>query len=164
MKISEGSIRPVTEQEKKSPLVWRRQHQHVHEHGKDHLPADKLGMLLSFLCLVHCILGPILIVALPGLGWLFGSELTHLILLLLVIPVAYFSFFKTYRSHGFKSPILWGSLGISFLALALWVPEQALEFSEPLSFFELESLFSVTGASFLAYAHYRNFRQCQCRD
>lgn len=145
-------------------------HKHVHAHGKDHIPADKVGIALSMLCLVHCLLGPILIVLLPGLGGLLGGELFHWLMLALVIPVAYYSFLKTYRSHGFKQAIQIGSVGVAFLILGVLIPElfhvhdhDYIETSL-LSMNSLETAFTVFGGLVLAFAHYKNYQQCQCKD
>lgn len=152
-------------------------HKHVHEHGKDHIPTDKMGMLLSFVCLVHCLLGPIVLIVVPGLSGSFGHELFHWVMLLFVIPVAAFSFVKSYQSHKIKFPLQLGSLGILFLLIGVLAPEYfGHDFlhshdthhdhgaNEALNMDTFETAFSVLGGIFLAYAHYFNLKQCQCKD
>ena len=146
----------------------KKAHKHVHAHGKDHIPADKVGIALSMMCLVHCLLGPILIVLLPSLGGFLGGESFHWLMLALVIPVAYYSFFKTYRSHGFKQAIQIGSVGVAFLVLGVLIPELIHEHDHSetglLSMHSLETAFTVFGGLVLAFAHYKNYQQCQCKD
>lgn len=54
---------------------------------------DRLGALLSGLCLAHCLLLPVALIAVPGYA-AFGAELgaahetTHLVLAALLLPVA----------------------------------------------------------------------------
>lgn len=150
-------------------------HVHVHEHGKDHLPTDKVGMALSFLCLIHCLIGPFLLIAIPGLKVSLDHEVFHWIMLGLVIPVACFSFIRSYKSHNIKFPLKLGSVGILFLLVGVIVPEiyghdhvlhdgDSDHFGEHLNVETLETVFTVIGGLILAYAHYFNFRQCQCKD
>lgn len=143
-------------------------HHHVHEHGKDHIPTDKIGMALSFLCLVHCLAGPILLVALPSLGQFISHEAFHIIMLGFVIPVAALSFIKSYKSHGIKLPLKLGATGALFLVLGILIPaligHDHAHHDEHLNLQTLETAFTVLGGIVLAYAHYINFKQCQCKD
>jgi hypothetical protein len=143
-------------------------HDHVHEHGKDHIPTDKIGMALSFICLIHCLAGPILLILLPGLNQFISHDAFHVVMLGFVVPVAALSFFKSYKSHGIKLPLKLGAAGTVFLVLGILIPmlmghDHALH-DEHLNTSTLETGFTVLGGIILAYAHYINFKQCQCKD
>ena len=143
-------------------------HVHVHEHGKDHIPADKVGIALSIVCLIHCLLGPILLIFLPQLSKSLGHEYFHWIILLLIVPIAAWSFIKSYQSHKIVRPLQLGVVGVMFLVLGILIPEllgghtHEIE-SSALSLESLETAFTVLGGMILAYAHYVNLKQCQCR-
>ena len=82
---------------------------------------DRLGMWLSGLCLIHCILLPILFVLIPILG-LESFNLTevseryiHSIFFVFIILIGIFSFYPAYKIHNKKKPFLLFLLGCSFL-------------------------------------------------
>ena len=56
---------------------------------------DRCGIVVSFTCLLHCLLLPILLIFFPTFGY-FSSPLFHLIFLILVISIALFSFRHAY--------------------------------------------------------------------
>jgi hypothetical protein len=63
---------------------------------------DRVAITLSGLCLVHCLLLPTFIVALPLLGQ-FSETHFHAQMLLVVVPVSLFAFGLAYRRHGSKA-------------------------------------------------------------
>ena len=73
---------------------------------------DRVGIIVSATCILHCLLTPIAIIALPmilniGVG---GEEL-HLLFATLAIPIAAFLLGKGYKYHGQKRPIFMQSRG-----------------------------------------------------
>lgn len=91
--------------------------------------ADKFGILLSQLCLVHCLALPALLALLPSqrLEFLDGGESLHTAILVLASPTAIFALLSGRRVHQKNFPLVLGLLGLGFL----W--------AEPL----LETLFRV---------------------
>jgi len=60
---------------------------------------DKIAVVLSGLCLLHCLLLPFLLAFLPFLGQ-FGDDHFHAEMLIFVIPVSAIALFVGYRRHG----------------------------------------------------------------
>jgi hypothetical protein len=89
---------------------------------------DKMAVLLSGICLVHCFLPPLIIsIGIMGFaGELPESEWVHLVLLFPVITLALFSLPASYRGHRSRWPTILAAIGITGLSAALIAPE-ALE-------------------------------------
>ena len=73
-----------------------------------------MAISLSGLCLVHCLLLPFIIVALPLLVQFNGAHF-HAQMLIVVIPVSLFAFAIAYRRHRNKAIIAWGIAGITIM-------------------------------------------------
>jgi len=109
---------------------------------------DGLGVFLSGLCAVHCVLGLVL-VPLLGLG---GSALLspriHEVGLALAIAVGVVTLGLSALRHGRLRPALIGAAGLALMALALGVGHGAGE-----------ALLTIAGVSLVASAHWQNLRQ-----
>jgi hypothetical protein len=75
---------------------------------------DRLAITLSGVCLLHCLLLPFIIVALPLLVQFNGKHF-HLQMLVAVIPVSLIAFAIAYPRHGNKTIIAWGLVGIAIM-------------------------------------------------
>lgn len=117
--------------------------------------VDRFAISLSILCLVHCLLLPVLFVMLPSLGTsLLGSESMHTWLVYAVIPSSLFALGMGCRKHRRGSFILLGMIGLGFLLLGIAIEEVSLS--------EIwEKLFTVFGALLIAFAHFRNYQLCR---
>jgi hypothetical protein len=108
---------------------------------------DGIGVLLSGLCAVHCVLS-ILLVSLLGLG---GSVLLapeiHRVGLGLAIVVGVVTLGIGALRHGLPGPLMIGTAGIALMALAL-----AAGHGLP------EALLTISGVALVATAHIRNLR------
>ena len=76
---------------------------------------DTIGILVSFLCLVHCLALPLLISALPALGWLAPDERLHWMLTFLAVPVAIWALWPGYRIHRSAWVLAGGMLGVGLM-------------------------------------------------
>lgn len=76
------------------------------------LNIDGLGMLISSLCLVHCLGTPLLLLALPAAGWLAPDERIHHLLTALAVPVALLALVPGYRLHRRAGVPAAGLLGV----------------------------------------------------
>jgi predicted neutral ceramidase superfamily lipid hydrolase len=75
---------------------------------------DRTGICVSVLCLVQCLLLPLLVVAAPVLSVPFlDTELFHLLLLGLIVPIAAAAFYLGYRAHANRSTVAIGGAGIA---------------------------------------------------
>lgn len=112
---------------------------------------DNLGMLVSSLCLIHCLAFPLLLLALPTLGWLSPDENVHWTLTLVAVPVAVVALLPGYRVHRSLKVLLGGLVGVSCMLLA------------PLLLSDLtEELFASLGAVLVVCAHLANRRLLRC--
>lgn len=119
---------------------------------------DKLGIWLSGLCLIHCILLPILFVLFPLLGLkefklVENSELyVHSLFFVFIILIGIFSFYPAYKIHKRKKPFCLFLLGSSFLI-------STIIFHEYLE--EIELYLNLVGSIILIYSHFKNKKHCK---
>ncbi|OFC70340.1 MerC domain-containing protein [Alteromonas confluentis] len=116
--------------------------------------GDKIAIALSSLCVVHCIITPILLIALPALGGVafLDHEVFHQILLFFVLPVGVIAITAGYRHH--KSAAILGSglLGLLLLTLAGTIAHDLVG--------EIgETVLTIVASLFIVYAHIQNYRQ-----
>ena len=111
---------------------------------------DHAAIALSGLCFVHCLLLPIIIVALPLLGQ-FSETHFHAQLLIVVVPVSLFAFALGFRRHANTASIAGGIAGISLLFIGGTVAHANFG---PLA----DSLLTMAGSIVLATSHYYNNR------
>ncbi|MEM8799136.1 MAG: MerC domain-containing protein [Pseudomonadota bacterium] len=110
---------------------------------------DAIGIGLSGLCIVHCLLMPLVVVALPALA---GSTVEgvwgHALLLAIAIPVSVTAFVSGLRSHGGVRPSIIGGLGLLLMTSALlpWWTEAG------------ERAITIIGVVVLASGHFINQR------
>lgn len=135
---------------------------------------DRLGICLSVLCLVHCLLTPFILGLVPvGAALGFWQHGFHQVFLLIVPFVALIAFIPGWRRHGDARVWYWGGSGILLLTVGVAVAEffgheAASSFSTDFSihFGPLfgEILFTVAGGVCLIRAHLLNRALCVCCD
>jgi hypothetical protein len=109
--------------------------------------ADQLGIGLSGLCLVHCLLTPLVIILIPAIEVSVYHEMFHRSLLMVLPLIALGAFIPGYRRHGQLSVFLWSIPGLALIALG------ALAFENNLW---LQTLTSIAGSALLIRAHFIN--------
>lgn len=123
---------------------------------------DKFAISLSAVCLVHCLLTPVLITLIPVLSVsaLIEDLLFHQLMLWLVIPSSVVALSLGCHQHRLRSIVVTGLLGmlilvcVAFLGHDLFSPIQ-------------EKVATSIGGLILAVSHYLNYRACQsivCED
>jgi hypothetical protein len=119
---------------------------------------DRWGIFLSSLCAIHCLVTPILLLALPVLGGYFENQMVHIIMALFVVPVGAFAFWSGYKHHKKMYLLVLGFVGLSLVGGAPLVHD----------FFHIElmreDLMTIFGSTILIGAHLLNRRACQCDD
>ncbi len=121
---------------------------------RSHSFWDQVGMMVSSLCFVHCVVTPIFILSLPWLGEYFHDPLFHIFIFLLVVPIGLYAFFQGYSHHKNKSVLALGIPGLFAVGLGAFVPERiAHQIGH-------ESL-TIVGSILLISAHYINRRVCR---
>ena len=108
---------------------------------------DRVGVILSGLCALHCLAGLLLVAGL-GLGgqFLLAPEI-HRVGLALAIVVGAATLVLGVVRHGDPVPLQVGAAGIAFMAFALFVGHGTAE-----------AVLTIMGVSLLAWAHLRNLR------
>ena len=108
---------------------------------------DRVGVLLSGLCAVHCLLGIVLVSVLGLGGQALLAPAIHEVGLALAIAVGAVTLGLGVLRHGRRGPLLIGTCGLALMASALAVghglPEAAL---------------TIAGVVLVATAHIRNLR------
>ncbi|WP_395392521.1 MerC domain-containing protein [Novosphingobium sp. BL-8A] len=113
---------------------------------------DRAGVVLSGLCAVHCVLGVVL-VGFLGLGgdFLGGKVLLspeiHRVGLMLAVIVGVISLGFGVARHRRVAPMVIGGLGLTLMGAAILVGHGFAE-----------SVLTIIGVSFVAFAHIRNMR------
>ena len=108
---------------------------------------DRIGVLLSGLCAVHCLLGVVLVSVL-GLGaGVLASPSIHRVGLVLAVVVGAVGLGFGMRRHGRAAPLVIGAGGLALMAAAV-----AVGHGLP------EAVLTVAGVGLVAFAHIRNLR------
>lgn len=116
---------------------------------------DRIGMFLSSLCLVHCILLPVLLLLLPAVATNFIGDhgTVHTVLFGLVTTAALFAFTPGYRVHRHLGPCLISIVGIGLLFIATFYAHETVGHDG-------ETPLSVVGSLILIAAHFVNHKLC----
>ena len=118
--------------------------------GKESFDAklDKISVLISVVCLVHCVSFPVLLLIGSSISALafFSDHLLHQVLLFIVLPLSYFSLVGGYRTHGNRYMGILAIVGISFLGLGVYFHD----------YVAVELSLTIVGSVFLASAHLFN--------
>lgn len=115
---------------------------------------DRLGISASLICILHCILTPILVISIPVAGELASHEWFHGSMILIVVPVAVWALWNGYRLHRNPTVIWLGIAGVLSMILALVLGSKN---------FNVEFIFMIIAGSLLASAHWLNLRVCRRR-
>ena len=111
---------------------------------------DRAGILVSSLCLLHCMALPLVAFSIPSLGALVAvnETLVHIMLLGCALPISYFAFRHGYTHHQDVKIVVLGVSGLVLLILGI-----SHLFGE-----SSELWLTVPGAILLFMAHMRNWR------
>lgn len=108
---------------------------------------DGFGVVLSGLCVVHCVLGLVLVTVLGLGGGVLLSPRIHETGLALAIGVGVLTLGLSAFRHGRLAPALIGACGIALMASALFVGHGTGE-----------AVLTIAGVALVATAHIRNLR------
>ena len=118
---------------------------------------DRLGICLSVICLIHCLLTPFIFGLLPvGVTLGFWQHGFHEVFLLLVPMVALLAFIPGWRRHRDMRVWYWAAAGIGFLAVGVALGDT---FSV-----QAEIVPTLIGGTCLIRAHLLNRELCVCCD
>jgi len=122
---------------------------------KYRLAWDKLGIVLSVVCLVHCLMLPVAIAMLPFVAaqWLEAGEF-HVATALTLVPVALLAMLPGLRLHGRKSVAAAMAAGLLLISTAAFAGERLLSQ-------EWTTGLTVAGGLILVTAHAANLVLCR---
>lgn len=111
------------------------------------IESDKLGILTSCLCMIHCLSGPILLMlGITAAGQtLMNEEIIHIGLLVPILLIALLSLPSGYKKHRHPIPSLLAFLGIVCMISALLIEN-------------LELILTIMASCILITAHLSNLK------
>ena len=117
---------------------------------------DNLGITISSVCAIHCVLLPAIFIIAPY-SFLASHEF-HEALIYFILPCAAFAFTLGCRKHGDIKVAIMGSFGIILLASSILLHEvfHSEEHSEELTTVPI----TVAGSIMLILSHLRNRKLC----
>jgi carbon starvation protein CstA len=117
--------------------------------------TDKFAISLSMLCAIHCLLLPLLLVALPSFGALkLQNEAFHFWMLAAVIPTSIYALTIGCKKHQRYRLLSWGISGLILMLMAVF-------FGHDIAGKSGEKILTLLGAILVIIAHWGNFRRCQ---
>jgi hypothetical protein len=121
--------------------------------------ADAAGVALSIACGVHCLLTPILLIALPALGEAFHRPIVHRVIAIGVTVIAAYALWRGYRRHGHLLPMALGFAGVLTIWAAAFLPHHAHAHDH----FHLPAgtIVTMLGSLMLITGHLLNIRTCR---
>ncbi len=116
---------------------------------------DKLAIGISFVCIAHCFLLPVLLVMFPVVFALpLEGESFHQLLVLLVLPTSLIALITGCRKHNRNAVLFWGISGLSIvLFAALFGHDTVGELGE--------KILTLVGSLMVAWGHFKNYRLCR---
>ena len=117
--------------------------------------TDKFAIGLSMLCAIHCLLLPLLLVALPSISALqLQNEAFHFWMLAAVIPTSIYALTIGCKKHQRYRLLSWGISGLILMLMAVF-------FGHYIAGESGEKILTLLGAILVVVAHWGNFRRCQ---
>ena len=148
-------LSPIAPKVKPHPIripVIRAQHQPaetVPRHSSTTSVLDGLAVCASTICMVHCLLLPVLLAALPALAtWFDPGESFHRLVLAFAVPTSAMALVGGWRVHRAVPPVVLGIAGLMLMTIGVVIAGHPL----------LETDVSVAGSLMLAFAHIANWR------
>jgi hypothetical protein len=86
----------------------------------------KVGLSLSFLCAIHCLAMPFILVALPIVGESYLNENGELVLIVSSLVLGVFILIKDYKRHFNKVPLMLFSLSFLLVLVHLILHKHSL--------------------------------------
>ncbi len=108
---------------------------------------DRVGVLISGLCALHCIVGLVVVTVLGLGGEALLSPAIHRVGLAIAVVVGAFTLGLGALRHGKRGPLVIGCAGLALMATSLFVSHGAAE-----------AFLTVPGVALVAFAHIWNLR------
>jgi hypothetical protein len=114
---------------------------------------DRIAVGLSGACAVHCLLTPVLLIALPAFGSVLSDAQFHVAMLVLVLPISGYALFSGCRQHRSPAAVLPGSLGLCVLVVSALCGHRLFGESG-------ERVVTILGSGLVAISHFLNIARC----
>lgn len=126
--------------------------------SRTHNMMDRVGMLLSAVCMAHCALLPVIVVLGVASHANVGitDKFVHIGVGAIVIPVSILAFWGGWVRHGRNDVVAVGFAGVVFVVLGMTVAHEQFGLVG-------DALVTSIGSMMLIYAHWQN-RACACSD
>ena len=111
---------------------------------------DNVGVVVSSLCVVHCVGLPLMAAILPFLSWV-PDERVHWLLTFLAMPVGCLALIPGYLRHRRRQVPLLGGMGLALMVSAPMLPWAGIE-----------QLVTTLGGFSVVAAHLANRAHCSC--
>ena len=116
---------------------------------------DAIAVVLSGVCMLHCLALPLLLTISPILNVTLLSETVfHVLLLVFILPTSVIALTIGCRSHKDKITLVLGALGLSILTITAFFGHQLVGLTG-------ERILPSFGGLILASAHIQNYRCCR---
>lgn len=116
---------------------------------------DRLGIVLSTLCMVHCLVTPLLILSLPLMArYYLLHPYFHWILAVVLLPLGLFAFARGYQRHHQKAVWYLGLPGLFLVAVSPLILHETQTLGP-------EPLWVSIGSVLLVAAHWKNQKSCR---
>ena len=116
---------------------------------------DAIAVVLSGVCMLHCLALPLLLTISPILNVTLLSETVfHVLLLVFILPASVIGLTIGCRSHKDKITLVLGALGLSILTITAFFGHQLVGLTG-------ERILTSFGGLILASAHIQNYRCCR---
>lgn len=113
--------------------------------------TDALAVGLSALCMLHCLLVPVIVIAAPSMAsYFFVNEALHTWMVIAVIPVSAIALYNGWKQHRVLKISVIGALGLLILSSAAFLGHDLL--SET-----WERYLTLAGTSIITLAHMWNY-------
>jgi len=86
------------------------------------LDADRIGVVASILCAIHCAATPVLLLFAPAFGEIWAHPASHWIVALLVVPLAMAMAIRGFRLHRQRWIVATGLLGVVLIIAGAAIP------------------------------------------
>ena len=125
---------------------------------KNTINWDKVGMILSAACAVHCVLGPAVILSMPIMArYYLAHPWFHVGFAFFIIPVGLVAFVKGYQHHKSALVLALGLPGLFVVGIVpMLIHNGFLPINEPAAM--------IFGSALLILAHYLNRKSCGCAE
>lgn len=111
--------------------------------------ADRWALALSFLCLLHCLFTPVLLLLFPAFEVFHHGSHFHEISFFVLLAIAAVAFYRGFRLHKKPQVLVVALAGFATLWAGLILHEYAF-------------VITSVGSGFLIIAHLWNMKFCRC--